>query len=210
MDFFTRIIFHFKETKIIIVTGERKSYASETIAEVLSSHFKVKKFIEKTPNIIDSLTNEIFVIEADLKNQAIFKKLVKMVKYSKLPILVVSKIGESAFEKIYKFSQLIPPYGFLILDFDDKKSREIDSITNLKNFTFGFEEGADFKASDLHINTGVNFKINYKGKIIPIWQEKFLGQEYIYSALAASCVGIVLGLNFVEISETLKHLKISK
>ena len=155
------------------------------------------------------MTNEIFIIETDLKNQKTFKKLVNLTKVSQLPILVVTNMGDIPAQsyEIYELAQLIPGYGFLILNFDDKTVRKIDDITNLKSFTFGFQEGADFRASDVHTNTGTNFKINYKGKIIPVWQEKLSGKEHIYSGLATSCVGIVLGLNFVEISEALKNCK---
>jgi len=219
MDFLTKIIFHFKKIKIVLITGKGRNYTSEAIWQVLSPRFKVKKIIEKTPNIFDVLANKIFIIETDLKNQKIFKKIVNLTKFSQLPILVVTHIGEIPINsdffagdkketvEIRKLAQLIPPYGFLILNFDDKTVGEIDDITNIKNFTFGFKEQADFRASDVHANTGTNFKINYKGKIIPIWQENLFGKEYIYSALATSCVGIVLGLNFVEISEALKQCK---
>lgn len=217
MNFFTKIIFHFKKVKIILITGRGRGYSSQAIWQVLSRRFKVKKIIEKIPNIFDVLTNEIFIIETDLKNQKIFKKIIDLTKFPQLPILVITHIGEipdnfdffSGEEKetaeIRKLAQIIPPYGFLILNFDDKTVRKIDNITNLKSFSFGFQEGADFRASDVHTNTGTNFKINYKGNIIPIWQESCIGKEYIYGALAASCVGIILGLNFVEISEALKH-----
>lgn len=219
MDFFTKIIFHFKKVKIIIITGRGKSYTSESVWQVLAPRFKVKKLIEKMPHILDVLTNEIFIIETDLKNQNIFKKLVNLTKVSQLPILVVTNIGDIPVQsesfagseketiEIRELAQLIPAYGFLILNFDDKTVRKIDNVTNLKSFTFGFQEGADFRVSDVHTNTGTNFKINYKGKIIPVWQEKLSGKEHIYSGLAASCVGIVLGLNFVEISETLKNCR---
>lgn len=217
MNPLTRIIFHFKKIKLVLVTGIGRASTSEAIYQVLSSKFHPKKFIERVPNIFDVLSNSLFIIETDLKNQKTFKKITSLIKASQLPILVVTHLAglpkdfspftgsKKEAEEIYKLAQLIPSYGFLILNFDDKTARTIDSITNLKNFTFGFQEGADFRASDVHTNTGTNFKINYKGKIIPVWQEKLIGREYVYSAIATSCVGIALGLNFVEISESLKN-----
>ena len=217
MNFFTKIIFHFKEIKVILITGKGRNYTSEAIWQVLSPHFKVQKIIEKTPNIFDILTKKVFIIETDLKSQKVFKKIANLIKFSQLPILVATHVGDTnsdSFEgekkeaaEIYELAQIMPPYGFLILNFDDKIIKEIDDVTNIKNFTFGFGEKADFRISDVHTNTGTNFKINYKGKIIPIWQENLLGKEYIYSATATSCVGILLGLNFVEISEALKYCK---
>ncbi|MBU4205020.1 hypothetical protein KKE19_03460 [Patescibacteria group bacterium] len=220
MDFLTKIIIRFKKIKIILVTGKGRGYTSEVIWQVLNTKFQPKKLIEKTPSLSDVLSNNLFIIETDFKNRKIFKKLVSFAKLSQLPVLVATHIGvvpehsdffagdKKEAAEIQRFAQLIPPYGFLILNFDDKTIRAIDNATNLKNFTFGFQEGADFRASDVHTNTGTNFKINYKGKIIPVWQEKLIGKEYIYSSLATSCVGIVLGLNFVEISEALKNCKL--
>ncbi|MBU3934528.1 hypothetical protein KKC00_00975 [Patescibacteria group bacterium] len=219
MDFFTKVILHFKKIKIILVTGKGRAYTSETIWQILSPRFKSKKFIEKIPNLFDILSANLFIVETDLKNQKIFQKILGLIKSSQLPISVVTHFGglpknfghfageKKEADKIYKLAQLIPSYGFLILNFDDKTVKSIDNIINLKNFTFGFQEGADFRASDVHTNTGTNFKINYKGKIIPVWLENLVGNEYIYSALAASCAGIALGLNFVEISEALRNCR---
>jgi len=219
MDFLTKIISRLKKIKIILVTGKGRTYTSETIWQVLSLRFRPKKFIEKTPNLFDILSNNLFIIETDLKNSEAFEKVANLTKLSQLPILLVTHLGglpadfisfagdKKEVAEIYKLAQLIPPYGSLILNFDDKTIRAIDNITNLKSFTFGFLEGADFRASDVHTNKGTNFKINYKGKIIPVWLENLIGKEYIYSALATSCLGVALGLNFVEISEALKNCK---
>ncbi|GAI57101.1 unnamed protein product, partial [marine sediment metagenome] len=113
--------------------------------------------------------------------------------------------------------------GFLILNFDDETAREIKTETIAHSLTFGFQEGADFQASDIKyqtsegseggkegkaifdLNTGVNFKINYKGNIVPVWLEKLFGKEQIYSALAAVGVGVIFDLNLVEISQALKN-----
>lgn len=219
MNFITKLIFYLKKPKIVIVTGQGRKFAVEAIWQVFKPHFKAKKLIEKIPKILNIFKDEIFIVETDLKGAKLFKKLKNFIKFSQLPILVMTHIGEipkdsdsfSGDEKdvgeIQALAEMIPPYGFLILNCDDRALRKIDDATNLKNFTFGFQEEADFKASDIHINTGTNFKINYKGKIIPIWQENLFGKEHIYSALAASCVGILFGLNFVEISESLKNYK---
>jgi len=104
-----------------------------------------------------------------------------------------------------ELAKILPAYGYLILNFDDETVREIGEETDLKGITFGFQEGADLRASDIRLNSGTNFKINYKGNIVPIWLEKAFGKELIYSALGAAAVGTVLGFNLVEISSSLKN-----
>ena len=216
MDFLTKIIFYFRKPKIIIVVGRSRIPASEAIFKVLKSRFRVRKLVEKIPSVFND--EEIFIIETDLRKNGFFKKIKNLLKFSQLPTLVVTNIGEipqnyDSFsgraedaKEIEELAKIIPAYGFLILNFDDRIVRKIDELTNLKSFTFGFEEKADFRASDIHTTeTGINFKINYKGKIIPIWQEGSFAKEKIYSILTASCVGTILGLNLVEISEVLKN-----
>ena len=97
----------------------------------------------------------------------------------------------------------------LILDFDNEDIRMLAEKTTAKILTFGFQEEADLRATDVnlnHLNHGVNFKINYQGSVVPIWLEKYSGEGQIYAALAAISVGIVFGLNLVEISQALKTL----
>lgn len=203
MDLLTKIIFHLKKTKIIIIAGRERNYAADSVLKVLRPYFSVEKFSTKMPNIFTLLKNQVIIIEISELTNKILKKAIKLTQFSCLPIFVFTESGEKEVEKIKEVAKQMPSYGFLILNFDDKKVVGIKSGAGAKTLTFGFEEGADFRASDVNTNHGANFKINYEGKIIPIWQE-FVGKEHIYAALAASCVGVALGLNFVEISDVLK------
>ena len=199
MNVFEKIKFILRKPKVIIVTGSGRSCAREAIFQVLNQHFKVG--------------DEILLFETDLKDKKEFEFFVKK---SSLPILVVTHIGDIPFDKdffagekeetieIRKLAKISPPYGHLILNFDDETVREIKDETNLKELTFGFQEGADFQATDVKLNSGTNFKVNYRGNIVPIWLEKLFGKEQIYSALAAIAVGTIFGLNLVEISQSLK------
>ena len=93
----------------------------------------------------------------------------------------------------------------LVYNFDKEGLRKIrEKAPETKLLTFGFQEGADFQASDLRQDGGTNFKINYQGKIVPVWLEGSPTREEIYSVLAASAIGVLLGLNLVEISQALK------
>ncbi|MBU2540050.1 hypothetical protein KJ786_02725 [Patescibacteria group bacterium] len=206
MNFIFKTIFRLKKIKVIIVSGKGKSLAVESISHILESNFKVKKLIKKTPNLFDILIKNVFIIETNLESEKIFKKMAELVRLSPLPILVVTHMVEilKEIKQISELAQLIPSYGFLVLNFDDKSAVKINDTANLKDITFGFEQGADFMASDVNTdNEGANFKINHNGKSIPIWQDS-VGKEHVYSALATSCVGTILGLNLVEISEALK------
>ena len=206
VNFLTKFIFLLRKPKVIIVAGKGRASIAKAIYQVLRPHFKIEKLVDKTPNILSVFKKEVFLIETGLKFSRFSKKLNHWIKLSQLPILVVSRVDDRT-EEARELAKMIPVYGFLILNFDDKRILEINNIKSLKTLTFGFQEEADFKASDIHINTGINFKINYKGNIIPVWLKKTSGEEQIYSALAANSVGIIFGLNFIEISEALKNYR---
>jgi len=217
--------FLWKKPRVIIVTGNGRQTAKEAISQVLKRYFRIDK--------------EILILETDSKDQKKFKFLMKN---SSLPILVVTHIGDIPFDKDYnppttlpqaspffagekketteirKLAKILPTRGYLILNFDDETVREIKDETNLKELTFGLQEGADFRATDIKLNTGINFKINYKGNIVPVWlaptpigdrqtwERSLAVKEQIYSALSAAAVGIIFNLNLIEISQTFKNL----
>jgi len=196
LNFLSKITFYLKRPKVVIVTGEGRACAGEAIRKVL-----------------EQVKNEILVVEAELQQ---LDDLEFLVKNSSLPILVVTQIGDIPFDKdffagdrgktieIRKLTKILPAHGFLILNFDDETVREIKTESRASSLTFGFQDAADFRVSDINLNTGTNFKINYKGNIVPVWLEKLFGKEQIYSALAAAGVGVIFDLNLVEISQALK------
>ena len=177
--------------------GQGKGTARAAIAQVLQSHFKVGK--------------EILIVDQDYKF---------FIKYSRLPILVMSHVGQYHPDKEFfagdltqvaetvEIAETLPAHGYLILNFDDETVREIKNKSRAHPLTFGFGMRADIRATDVVLTQapawGTNFKINYQGNIVPVWLEKLFGKEQVYAGLAAVAVGQVLDLNLVEISEALK------
>jgi len=198
LDFVSKLKFLFRRPKIVVVTGNGRQTAKEAIFQVLKSHFKVGE--------------EILILETDLED---IEEIKFYLKNSSLPVLVVSHLGDvppdkiffagERNEKIRALSKTIPAQSYLVLNFDDETVREIKDETNLQELTFGFQERADFKVTDIKLNGGTNFKINYKGNIVPVWLDKLFGKEQIYAALAAASCGNILGLNLVEVSQALKN-----
>jgi len=198
LNFISKLKFLSRRPKVVVVTGNGRQTAKEAIFQVLSSHFKVGQ--------------EVLILETDLQD---VEEIKFYLKNSSLPVLVVSHLGDippdkiffagEKNEKIRKLAKTMPSQGFLVLNFDDETVREIKDVTNLNELTFGFQERTDFKASDIKLNGGTNFKINYKGYVVPVWLDKLFGKEQIYSALAAASCGSIFGLNLVEVSQALKN-----
>ena len=70
---------------------------------------------------------------------------------------------------------------------------------------------AELKVSDIKINgQGINFKVNYRGSIVPFWlvQEEGITAEKAkikaQESLTIIAVGLAVDLNLVEISQILK------
>ncbi len=203
MNIFTKIKFFWRKPKVVIIAGNGRQAAKEAIWQVLSRYFKIGK--------------DVLIFEAEPEDA---EKLKFLIKKSSAPVLVVTHIGGIPSEsdrdfftgdkektiEFRKLAKILPTYGFLVLNFDDEAVREIKNETNSKELTFGFQEGADFQATDINVQeNNTNFKINYKGNVVPFWLEKPFGKEQIYAALSAAAVGTAFNLNLIEISQALKN-----
>lgn len=195
-----KLLFFFKRPKVVVVDGNGQACAKESILQVLKPHFKIGK--------------ELLLLNAD-------ENCLFYLKRSKLPVLVITHIGEYHTDKEFfagelnaasrskELAKALPKHGFLVLNFDDETVRNIKNSTSARSLTFGFGARSEIQATDTILthspDRGTNFKINYQGNTVPIWLEKTFGKEQIYSALAAAAVGNFLGLNLVEISGSLKN-----
>lgn len=123
-------------------------------------------------------------------------------------------------EKIVKEKRIIVshlrPEGFAILNRDDEKVFEMRDKTRAKVLTYGFSADAEVRAQeDGMIGEGVeikgmNFKLSYAGAMVPIFLSGVLGRQHIYAALAGAAVGIIYGMNLVEVAESLKRYQAPK
>ena len=105
--------------------------------------------------------------------------------------------------------------GFAILNYDNSLVMENKNVTKAQVVTYGLKEGADLHATDVNVvidtktgwPAGLNFKVNYKGSIIPIYLGGVIAKQLISSALAGLAVGTVYGINLVEGGQTLAGLR---
>ncbi len=119
-------------------------------------------------------------------------------------------------EKSLIFSNL-ENNGWAVLNYDDGKARQAVKKMEIKKFlTYGLDEQAKIRAQELNISLanesnnkilGISFKLSYNGSAVPVILPNVLGQPAVYAALAGAAVGIIYGLNLVEISQALKKFK---
>ncbi len=167
---------------------------------------------------------EILVLEMGVDKPGDMEYLADIVKCD---IGVVTAIGASHLQffkstkRIQKekgvLIERVKRKGWAILNYDDDKTRELSEESYAKVLSYGFLDEADVGAQNIFFNfekdknssslPGINFKINYKGSVVPVRLSNVLGYSVIYSALAAAAVGIAFDMNLVEVSNALKDFQ---
>ncbi len=105
--------------------------------------------------------------------------------------------------------------GFAVLNFDNELVMQSVSTTKAEVVTYGFKEGADLRVTDVNIlkdeqigwPTGLNFKVLYKGSVVPVYLPGVIAKSAISAALSGLAVGTVFGVNLVEGAQALSKLE---
>ena len=173
----------------------------------------IKNIISGFKEIFNQNFPKILVLEMGVDRPRDFDKLLKIARPD---IGIITALGEipahveffSGPEEIAgeksKLIKNLPPEGWVILNFDDKKVWEMKLKTNANVLSFGFGAGADISASNYKISEeGVSFKMDYKGSLLPVRLKNVFGKHSVYAALSAAAVGIIFEMNLIEISEAL-------
>ena len=227
MSFLPKLLFLIRRPQLIVVGGNKSAAAAEAIFRVLRSHFgqgNVSK--SQKINSADLWRSKFLVLEVDSQKAEALSKYLRSAENSVLAVVW----AEHDYSSLAKLVACLPANGFLVLNFDDEAARELRMKTRSRVLTFGLERPdqslikADFQASDIRINpvrkgedltgqgaefsngingSSANFKIIYKGSIVPVWLNDFSDREQIYLALSAVAVGTALGINLVELSQAL-------
>lgn len=104
--------------------------------------------------------------------------------------------------------------GYAVLNFDNEKTKALAKGNKTRFLSYGFKDGAEVRASNLHFKfeeskklsnlTGVTFKVEHKGSMVPVILPNAIGMGAVYAALAAIAVGLAFDLHLVEIAAALK------
>ncbi|MBI2062275.1 MAG: UDP-N-acetylmuramoyl-tripeptide--D-alanyl-D-alanine ligase [Candidatus Yanofskybacteria bacterium] len=192
--------------------------------------FGIKSFFKAIFGFFSSDYPEILVLEYGADKPEDIKKLVGKYKphigvitaIGDVPVHVEFFSGpEGVAREKSRLVEALSASDFAVLNFDDLAVLEMKEKTKAKVLTYGFGEGANIKISNFQFLTrlsdgqvsnekpeGVSFKMNYNDTLhgggqgfVPFKLEGSLGKSQGYAAAAAAAVGIVFGLNLVDISE---------
>lgn len=103
--------------------------------------------------------------------------------------------------------------GTAILNADDERVMKLAGRTSAKVITYGMRDGAMVRGSGYRMLVragnpyGMTFKLDHDGKTMPVKVEGTIGEQNMYSLLAAAAVGVSHNLNLIEIGEGLSRYK---
>lgn len=108
-----------------------------------------------------------------------------------------------------------------IINYDNKLARQAREETEAEVITYGQGKKAEVRAlnisrsqNDLVYNQekllNLNYKLSWRQNVVPVRMPYILGKHQIYATLAAASCGIAMGLNLVEISQSIYNLKSPK
>lgn len=161
------------------------------------------------------------VIEVGADRPRDIVKVAKKIKFdavaiSRLPDLPVhveffSSAEEVRAEKL-ALPLSLPETGLVTLNADDQYQLEAQGKIRAHTITYGLKSG-EVRGENLHLTysetgapTGLTFKINYDGTVVPVRLNGVAGKHQVYPALAAAAIGLKFGVNLFQVAEALGDL----
>ncbi len=166
---------------------------------------------------------EVLILEMGIDRPGDMSYLMSIVKPNIGIITAVSYAHLEYFGSVHNIrkekqvlAENILPGGAAILNFDSRLVRDMVPELRSKIISYGMEGALDLKAQDINYNldkgeyelTGINFKLNYRGSIVPVMIKNAISPSAIYASLAAAAAGIYLNLNLVEIAQRLSDFSL--
>lgn len=195
---------------VIAVTGSSgKTTTKELIASVLAQKFRVHKTEKNYNNEIGlaqtllSLQpeDEVCVVEMGMRARGEIKRLAEIAAPT---VGVVTNVGVAHLERLgsqdaiaaakQELIEFIPENGTAVLNWDDKRVRNMASVCRGRVISYGIEPQANVQALDIQYGLGkTKFTCRIFDEVFPVTLP-LLGAHNVANALAAVAVARVLGL----------------
>lgn len=155
------------------------------------------------------------VIETGVDHPGDMEKIAKLLRPEIVVITAFGKVPahveffnspEDVMKEKSKLINYIKKDGALILNADDQDVLKLKTKSVVKTYTYGIEnEDADIRATNSDMiypgPTGISFKINHEGNVIPIILKNVLGDQYIYPVLSAMIISKILDISQTDAAE---------
>ncbi|MGC9046508.1 MAG: UDP-N-acetylmuramoyl-tripeptide--D-alanyl-D-alanine ligase [Minisyncoccia bacterium] len=118
---------------------------------------------------------------------------------------------ESLAREKFKLLNTLSPTQFAIINGDDHLILNFKNQIRANVLTYGFHKNNNIQIINFENFINLNkkeyystFKLKYKNYLVP-FKTKALGKSQAYNVAAAAAVGVIMGLNLVDISETMNN-----
>jgi UDP-N-acetylmuramoyl-tripeptide--D-alanyl-D-alanine ligase len=210
--------------KVVAITGSNgKTSTKEMSALVLRERYQVLKNEGNLNNLIGlpltllrlSPEDEVAVLEMGMNRTGEIKRLSEI---SRPNIGLITNIGPAHLEGLGSLSQVQKAKGelletlteddYALVNYDDPLIKELAIQCKAQKISFGFHEGSDIRGRDISVlkDNRICFWLISKGEEIRVVIPAF-GLHHVYNALAASAVGVTLGVDLEGIVEGLRGFR---
>ncbi len=210
--------------QVVAITGTNgKSTTKEMIASILQTKFKTLKTQGNLNNHIGlpltllkrEPSHEIGVLELGMSDAGEIKRLAEIAQPD---IGVITNISEGHLTQLKSLKDIqsakgelfdaLTKEGTAIVNADDPLVLELAQSLRAKTVTFGIDQPADVRASEIESkdNLGFQFKVNLFGKTISV-RLPYLGYCNIYNTLAALATGYSLGIQEEAMTRGLENFQ---
>lgn len=166
---------------------------------------------------------EILILEMGIDRPGDMGSLTSIVK---VDVAIVTAVSYSHLEyfgslqNIKKEKQVLieklDKQGLAILNYDSEEVKDMAAISRAKILSYGLKNSANLQAQDINYNftrdsyelSGIHFKLNDEGSIVPVFLKNVMSEPAIYAALAAAAVGLYFKMNLVEIAAALSDFSL--
>lgn len=209
------------DVRVIGVTGSvGKSTTKELIAEVLSQRYRTLKNLGNLNNEIGlpltllslSEGHERAVLEMGFYVPGEIAFLCELA----LPhVGVITNIGTVHAERAGSIEEIargkaelvqsLPPDGVAVLNYDDPLVKDMAKLTQARVLFYGLSPEADLWADEVEGLglDGIRFRLHYRSETLHL-RVPLIGRHSVQTALRATAVGLVEGLNWQEIVNGLR------
>lgn len=120
---------------------------------------------------------------------------------------------EKIIEEKMNLAYALKKDGVLIVNHDDKNVYNVHHKVKRRFVSYGFDEGATYKAmyADMGTTTeqkmGMHFKMEHNGSVFPVSMNNIVGMHHIYAGLIAITVAVECGCDILESIKAISDYK---
>ncbi|MFA7049776.1 MAG: Mur ligase family protein, partial [Patescibacteria group bacterium] len=168
---------------------------------------------------------EFLVLEMGIDREGDMDYLLKIVRPDRAVLTNISHSHLEYFGSIDKIKKEkmkllhgLKKGGVAIVNSDNDFLRNVKEELKVLLINYGFKPGAHILARDLNFVLpdgdlknnfyGVNFKLEYKGSVVPVVLPGVISKSSVYSVLSALAVAVSFDFNLMDLIGCLKNIKV--